>query len=173
MGADVLHHRRSDHDAADRVSGQPVWAQAALSRRDRRLHRRLHAVRRRAIAHPSRPIPHPAGRLRRGAGTAVPVGADEHLPAREAGIRDGAVRLGVMAGPILGPVLGGWLTEYYSWRWVFYINLPVGVLGFIGLSIFMPESRRNASEKLDWFGFATLSIAIGALQIMLDRGEQL
>ncbi|MGH6714767.1 MAG: DHA2 family efflux MFS transporter permease subunit [Bradyrhizobium sp.] len=80
--------------------------------------------------------------------------------------------LGVMAGPILGPVLGGWLTEYYSWRWVFYINLPVGVLGFVGLSVFLPISRQNASEKLDWFGFATLSIAIGALQIMLDRGEQ-
>ncbi len=80
--------------------------------------------------------------------------------------------LGVMAGPILGPVLGGWLTENYSWRWVFYINLPIGILGLVGLGVFLPASRRNASEKLDWFGFATLSLAIGALQIMLDRGEQ-
>ena len=81
--------------------------------------------------------------------------------------------LGVMAGPILGPVLGGWLTENYSWRWVFYINLPIGVLGFAGLSVFLPASRQNANEKLDWFGFASLSVAIGALQIMLDRGETL
>ena len=81
--------------------------------------------------------------------------------------------LGVMAGPILGPVLGGWLTENYTWRYVFYINLPIGALGFVGLSVFLPDSQRNANERLDWFGFGTLSIAIGALQILLDRGEQL
>jgi MFS transporter, DHA2 family, multidrug resistance protein len=80
--------------------------------------------------------------------------------------------LGVMAGPILGPVLGGWLTENYSWRYVFYINLPVGALAFFGMTMFLPESRRNANEKLDWVGFAALSVAIGALQILLDRGEQ-
>ncbi len=80
--------------------------------------------------------------------------------------------LGVMAGPILGPVLGGWLTDNYSWRWVFYINLPVGVLAFLGMTLFLPDSHPNAKEKLDWFGFGTLSVAIGAFQIMLDRGEQ-
>src|SRR5271170_3849437 len=79
----------------------------------------------------------------------------------------------VMAGPVLGPVLGGWLTESYSWRYVFYINLPIGVLAFLGMSAFMPETRQNASEKLDWFGFGTLSLAIGALQVLLDRGEEL
>lgn len=80
--------------------------------------------------------------------------------------------LGVMAGPILGPVLGGWLTENYSWRYVFYINLPIGVLCFLGLSMFLPETPRHANQRLDWFGFATLSVAVGMLQIMLDRGEQ-
>ena len=79
----------------------------------------------------------------------------------------------VMVGPVLGPVLGGWLTENYSWRWVFYINLPIGVLAFLGMIAFLPETGRNAGAKLDWFGFGTLSLAIGALQIMLDRGEQL
>jgi DHA2 family multidrug resistance protein len=78
----------------------------------------------------------------------------------------------VMAGPVLGPVLGGWLTEAYSWRYVFYINLPIGVLALIGMMAFLPESGRNAGEKLDWFGFGTLSLAIGAMQIALDRGEQ-
>jgi DHA2 family multidrug resistance protein len=79
----------------------------------------------------------------------------------------------VMAGPILGPVLGGWLTANYSWRYVFYINLPIGILAFLGMATFLPETRRDAAEKLDWFGFATLSIAIGALQVVLDRGEEL
>jgi MFS transporter, DHA2 family, multidrug resistance protein len=80
--------------------------------------------------------------------------------------------IGVMIGPVLGPVLGGWLTENYSWRYVFYINLPIGILDLIGIMVFLPESPRNPVSKLDWFGFGTLSIALGALQIMLDRGEQ-
>jgi MFS transporter, DHA2 family, multidrug resistance protein len=79
----------------------------------------------------------------------------------------------VMAGPVLGPVLGGWLTEAYSWRYVFYINLPIGVLAFLGMTTFLPEAERNDTAKLDWFGFGTLSLTIAALQVMLDRGEQL
>src|SRR6202166_3498787 len=79
----------------------------------------------------------------------------------------------VMAGPVLGPVLGGWLTEAYSWRYVFYINLPIGVLAFLGMSTFLTDTARNPNEKLDWFGFGTLSLTIAALQVMLDRGEQL
>ena len=78
----------------------------------------------------------------------------------------------VMAGPVLGPVLGGWLTEAYSWRYVFYINLPIGVLAFAGMSAFLPEAQGDARAKLDWFGFGTLSLAIGALQVLLDRGEE-
>ncbi len=81
--------------------------------------------------------------------------------------------IGVMIGPVLGPVLGGWLTENYSWRYVFYINLPIGIIDLIGIMIFLPDSPRDAKSKLDWFGFGTLSIAIGSLQIVLDRGEQL
>ena len=79
----------------------------------------------------------------------------------------------VMAGPVLGPVLGGWLTEAYSWRYVFYINLPIGVLASLGMTTFLPEAERNDTAKLDWLGFGTLSLTIAALQVMLDRGEQL
>jgi DHA2 family multidrug resistance protein len=79
----------------------------------------------------------------------------------------------VMAGPILGPVIGGWLTANYSWRYVFYINLPIGILAFLGMRVFLTDTTRNANEKLDWFGFGTLSLGIGALQVLLDRGEQL
>src|ERR1700684_3972464 len=79
----------------------------------------------------------------------------------------------VMAGPVLGPVLGGWLTEDYTWRYVFYINVPIGILCFLGMRIFLTDSTTNANEKLDWLGFGTLSLAIGAAQVLLDRGEQL
>jgi MFS transporter, DHA2 family, multidrug resistance protein len=80
--------------------------------------------------------------------------------------------MGVMVGPVLGPVLGGWLTENYSWRWVFYINLPIGIMALLGMIVFLPDTPRDSSQKLDWFGFGTLSLAIGAFQVMLDRGEQ-
>jgi DHA2 family multidrug resistance protein len=77
------------------------------------------------------------------------------------------------AGNILGPALGGWLTDNYSWRWVFYINLPVGVLAFLGLLTTMPESRNARGVRFDFFGFATLSLGVAALQLMLDRGQLL
>jgi MFS transporter, DHA2 family, multidrug resistance protein len=79
----------------------------------------------------------------------------------------------VMAGPILGPVLGGWLTANYSWRYVFYINVPIGILAFAGMMTFLTETARSDAAKLDWFGFGSLSVAIGALQLVLDRGEEL
>jgi DHA2 family multidrug resistance protein len=79
----------------------------------------------------------------------------------------------VMAGPVLGPVLGGWLTEDYTWRYVFYINLPIGILCFLGMRVFLTDTTSNANERLDWFGFGTLSLGIGAAQVLLDRGEQL
>ncbi|HVH76499.1 MAG TPA: DHA2 family efflux MFS transporter permease subunit [Stellaceae bacterium] len=80
--------------------------------------------------------------------------------------------VGVMLGPILGPTLGGWLTENYSWRWVFYINVPIAVLAVVGISTFMRETTRDRS-RFDWLGFVLLSLAIGALQLLLDRGEEL
>lgn len=81
--------------------------------------------------------------------------------------------VGVMVGPILGPSLGGWLTEYYNWRWVFYINLPVGLIAWFGLAAFVHETPLDRARRFDLLGFALLSLAIGALQMMLDRGESL
>ena len=78
--------------------------------------------------------------------------------------------VGVTLGPIFGPALGGWLTEDYNWRWVFYINLPVGILAFLGLLFFLPASKKIRANRFDFFGFITLSVAVGSLQIMLDRG---
>ena len=79
---------------------------------------------------------------------------------------------GIMIGPILGPMIGGWLTEHAHWRWVFFINLPIGVVAFLGIARYLPESR-PAGQRLDVFGFATLSLAVGLLQLFLDRGQHL
>lgn len=81
--------------------------------------------------------------------------------------------MGVMVGPILGPTLGGWLTDSYDWRWVFFINVPIGAFALAGVLTFLPARPAQAHVKFDAFGFATLALAIGAFQAMLDRGEQL
>jgi DHA2 family multidrug resistance protein len=80
--------------------------------------------------------------------------------------------MGVMIGPILGPTLGGWLTDSYSWRWVFFINVPIGALAFWGIWRYIHHVDPARRIRFDTFGFVTLSVAIGALQMLLDRGEQ-
>jgi len=80
--------------------------------------------------------------------------------------------IGVMLGPIMGPTLGAWLTDNYSWHWVFLINLPIGVATVIGMTLFMEETDRHEHLRFDWFGFIALAIGIGSLQLLLDRGEQ-
>jgi DHA2 family multidrug resistance protein len=79
---------------------------------------------------------------------------------------------GIMVGPIVGPTFGGWLTDVLDWRWVFYINLPVGLLAFLGILAYLPETGPR-TRRFDFFGFAMLSLGVGAFQMMLDRGEQL
>jgi DHA2 family multidrug resistance protein len=79
--------------------------------------------------------------------------------------------IGTILGPIMGPALGGWLTQDYNWRWIFYINLPIGVLCTLGALIFIRQTRNVHREPFDFVGFLTLSLGIGALQLMLDRGE--
>ncbi|MBS0532530.1 MAG: DHA2 family efflux MFS transporter permease subunit [Proteobacteria bacterium] len=80
--------------------------------------------------------------------------------------------VGVMLGPIMGPTLGAWLTDNYSWHWVFLINLPIGVLTVVGMVIFMDDTTKQHHLRFDWFGFAALAVGIGSLQLLLDRGEQ-
>ena len=79
--------------------------------------------------------------------------------------------LGVMVGPVAGPTLGGWLTDVGSWRWTFYINLPVGLLSLFLASQFVPDSPRRA-RRMDWFGFAFMALGIAGLQYVFDRGNQ-
>ena len=78
--------------------------------------------------------------------------------------------MGVMLGPILGPTLGGFLTDAYNWRWIFYINVPFGVAAVAMLSLFFKDTARDSNLKFDWFGFGALSVGLASLQLMLDRG---
>jgi DHA2 family multidrug resistance protein len=97
----------------------------------------------------------------------------DSYPVHERGQAMAIWGVGVMLGPIMGPTLGGWLTETYSWHWVFLVNLPVGIFTIIGLILFMDETPIRKHLRFDWFGFLALAIGIGSLQLMFDRGEQL
>ncbi|MBU6266183.1 MAG: multidrug efflux MFS transporter [Sphingomonadales bacterium] len=81
--------------------------------------------------------------------------------------------LAAILGPLIGPLAGGWLTDNFSWRWVFYINLPFGIIAFLGLSAQMPSRPPDPAARLDFLGFGLLALALGALQLLLDRGQKL
>ncbi len=78
--------------------------------------------------------------------------------------------MGVMLGPILGPTLGGYLTESFNWRWVFYVNVPFGIAAVTGIWLFFKDTSHDRSLRFDWFGFVALAVGLAALQLMLDRG---
>lgn len=80
--------------------------------------------------------------------------------------------LGVNLGPVMGPTLGGWLTEHLSWRWTFFINIPVGIIAVAVALRHIPDSPRRTERTMDWSGFVLLGLSIGALQFVLDRGSR-
>jgi len=98
----------------------------------------------------------------------------EEYPPQERGKAMAFFGLGIVAAPILGPTLGGWITDAYSWRWVFYINLPVGIASLIMISLFVtdPPYLHRGSLRVDFWGFGMLAVGMGALQIMLDKGQE-
>ena len=113
-----------------------------------------------------------------GGGAMVPIAQSillESFPASKRGVAMAAFAQGVVVAPILGPTLGGWITDSYSWRWIFYINLPVGFL-----AIFMaqwlvedpPYIRRNEKAAIDFVGFGLLAVWLATLQITLDKGQE-
>ena len=92
-------------------------------------------------------------------------------PAEQRGQAMAIWGMGVMLGPILGPTLGGYLTELYNWRYVFFVNLPFGIICTLGLWFFLPRPRPQRGLRFDWFGFTALAIGVAGLQLVLDRGE--
>ena len=95
------------------------------------------------------------------------------FPKEKHGFALGWWSVGVMFGAIVGPTLGGALTEFLSWRWVFYVNVPVGILALAVVAIFLPESERDYERRFDWTGFIMLTVALISMQLMLDRGNRL
>jgi MFS transporter, DHA2 family, multidrug resistance protein len=98
----------------------------------------------------------------------------EAFPPRDRGKAMGFWGLGIVVAPILGPVLGGWLTDTYSWRWVFYINLPVGIASLVmtQLYVFDPPYLRRETQRIDYWGIGLLALWVGTLQIALDLGQE-
>ncbi len=99
----------------------------------------------------------------------------ESFPPEKRGMAMAAFALGVVVAPIAGPTVGGWLTDNYSWRWAFYINVPIGVLAILMIRTFVedpPYIREARPGKIDWIGFIMMAVALGTLQVMLDKGQQ-
>ncbi|MGE3692774.1 MAG: DHA2 family efflux MFS transporter permease subunit [Novosphingobium sp.] len=94
-------------------------------------------------------------------------------PQKDYGKAMGILGLGTMIGPLIGPTLGGWLTVTLDWRWVYFINLPIGLISFAGLAIGLYDARDDKPLRFDLFGFVALSILLGAFQLILDRGHLL
>jgi MFS transporter, DHA2 family, multidrug resistance protein len=114
-----------------------------------------------------------------GGGAMVPIAQAillESFPVAKRGAAMAAFSMGIIVAPILGPTLGGWITDNYSWRWIFYINVPVGIVAFLMAEEFVedpPYIRRDKHASVDFAGFALLAIWLGALQIVLDRGQEM
>src|ERR1044071_4218162 len=98
----------------------------------------------------------------------------EAFPPEERGKAMAFWGLGIVVAPMLGPIVGGWLTDNYSWRWVFYINLPVGLASIVmtRLFVFDPPYIRRSNRGIDYWGIGLLAVGVGALQVVLDKGQE-
>jgi DHA2 family multidrug resistance protein len=113
-----------------------------------------------------------------GGGALVPVSQAvllESFPIEKRGVAMATFGMGVVVAPILGPTLGGWITDNYSWRWIFYINLPVGIFAVLMVQAFVedpPYIKHAKIERIDFIGFALLALWLATLQVVLDKGQQ-
>ncbi|MDA8337760.1 MAG: DHA2 family efflux MFS transporter permease subunit, partial [Nitrospiraceae bacterium] len=98
----------------------------------------------------------------------------ETFPPRQHGMAMAIFGVGIMFGPIIGPLLGGWITDNWSWHWIFYINVPIGIISILLVMFFIvdPPYMKRMKMKIDYWGLAFLAIGLGCLQIVLDKGER-
>ncbi len=101
----------------------------------------------------------------------------ESFPPAKRGMAMAVYAMGVVVAPIVGPTVGGWITDNYSWRWIFFINVPVGIISLIATSLFIEDPpylrRRNLrTVKIDYIGLSLIALGLGALQVMLDKGQR-
>ncbi|HVC43716.1 MAG TPA: DHA2 family efflux MFS transporter permease subunit [Candidatus Binataceae bacterium] len=99
----------------------------------------------------------------------------ETFPPEQQAVAMAVWGVGMMLGPVMGPVLGGWITDNYSWRWIFYINVPIGLIAATMVAVFVhdPDYIRRGIKKIDWWGIIFLAIGVGFIQVMLDKGDRL
>ncbi len=99
----------------------------------------------------------------------------ESFPQEKRGQAMAAYGMGIIVAPIIGPILGGWITDNYSWRWIFYINVPIGIFGLLMQNMFLedpPYLKRDRSARIDYFGLALMIIGLGAFQLVIDKGQE-
>src|SRR5437868_277723 len=97
----------------------------------------------------------------------------ETFPPEELGLANGLFGLGVVVGPTIGPTLGGWITDNYSWPWIFYVNIPIGIVATFLTLTFIPDPKeKHPVGRIDWAGIGLLVTGIGSLQVVLERGER-
>ncbi len=99
----------------------------------------------------------------------------ESFPQEKRGQAMAAYGMGIIVAPIIGPILGGWITDNYSWRWIFYINVPIGIFGLLMQNMFLedpPYLKRDLKAKVDYFGLALMIIGLGAFQLVIDKGQE-
>jgi MFS transporter, DHA2 family, multidrug resistance protein len=97
----------------------------------------------------------------------------EKFPPAEQGMAMALFSMGVMLAPTVGPVLGGWLIDHWGWRWIFYINVPIAIAGFVMVTAFVhdPPYLKRGLERVDWAGIGLLTVGLTTLQLVLERGQ--
>ena len=178
MGLDQLPGLQRHHLADDRLAEQPFWPQAVLDCVHCAFHDGLRGLRGGDDAGLADSRPRRAGGGRSALQPLSQAILMESFPPAKRGMAMAVFGMGVVVAPIIGPVLGGWITDNYSWRWIFFINVPLGVLAalmsqaFVEDPPYLRDARESRGGKVDYIGFGVLALWLGTLQIVLDRGQE-
>ena len=174
MGGDVLPGLERHCPANLRLARQSHGTQAPPSYLRRRIHHHLTLLRARHLPLAIDPLSRAARPDRGGLQPLAQAILLETFPKERHGHAMAAFGIGILLAPILGPTLGGWITDNYSWRWIFYLNLPVGILSLFLMNryVFDPHYVKRGDGKVDLWGIGLLAVGIGSLQVLLDTGQR-